>query len=114
MQGVFGLSLAVLSLFFLLKDGPSMRNWVDRHLGVPDPVAQMITGGVIRSLRGYFRGVTIVAAFNAVVVTIAAAIMDVPLAGTIGVVTFVTAYIPFIGAVVSGALELCTVTGWKR
>lgn len=48
----FGLSFAALSLFFLLKDGPSMRAWVDRHLGVPPQVAQTITGGVIRSLRG--------------------------------------------------------------
>ena len=31
----FGLSLAALSLFFLLRDGPTMRGWVDRHLGVP-------------------------------------------------------------------------------
>ena len=49
---VFGLSLAVLSLFFLLKDGPSMRGWVDRHLGVPQPVAQTITGGVITVSAG--------------------------------------------------------------
>ena len=62
----FGLSFAVLSLFFLLKDGPSLRAWLDRHLGVPQPVAQTITGGVITSLRGYFRGVTIVSAFNGV------------------------------------------------
>ena len=84
---VFGLSLAALSLFFLLKDGPSMRRWVDRHLGVPPPVARTITGGVIRSLRGYFRGVTIVAVFNGVVVGIGALILGVPLAGTIAIVS---------------------------
>ena len=100
---MFGLSFAALSLFFLLKDGPSMRRWVDRHLGVPQPVAQTITGGVITSLRGYFRGVTIVAAFNGIVVGLGAVVLDVPLAGTIGVVTFVTAYVPFIGAFVAGA-----------
>ena len=32
---IFGLSLAFLSTFFLLKDGPSMRRWLDDHLGVP-------------------------------------------------------------------------------
>ena len=68
---------------------------------------------MIFSVRRYFLGVTIVAAFNAVVVTIAAAIMDVPLAGTIGVVTFVTAYIPFIGAVVSGAFAVLLALGAK-
>ncbi|HVD48689.1 MAG TPA: AI-2E family transporter, partial [Gaiellaceae bacterium] len=103
---VFGLSLAMLSVFFLLKDGPSLRRWVDGHLGVPQPVAKTITGGIIRSLRGYFRGVTLVAAFNGVVVALAALVLGVPLAGTIGVVTFVTAYIPYIGAFVSGAFAV--------
>ena len=109
----FALSLAALSLFFLLKDGPTMRRWIDGHLGVPLPVAQTITGGIIRSLRGYFRGVTLVAGFNAVVVGLAAVILDVPLAGTIGVVTFVTAYIPYIGAFVSGAFAVVIALGAK-
>jgi len=108
---VFGLSLAALSLFFLLKDGPSMRRWVDRHLGVPPSVGQTITSGVIRSLRGYFRGVTIVAAFNGIVVGIAAVLLDVPLAGTIAVVSFVTAYVPFIGAFAAGAFTVVIALG---
>jgi putative heme transporter len=110
---VFGLSLALLSTFFLLKDGPMMRGWVDRHLGVPEPVGRTITGGIITSLRGYFRGVTIVAAFNGIVVTLAALALGVPLAGTIGVVTFVTAYVPFIGAFVSGAFAVVIALGAK-
>jgi putative heme transporter len=109
----FALSFMLLSLFFLLKDGPSMRRWVDRHLGVPPPVAQLVTGGLIRSLRGYFRGVTLVAAFNGVVVGLAALALGVPLAGTIGVVTFVTAYIPFIGAFVAGAFAVVIALGAK-
>lgn len=109
----FALSLTALSLFFLLKDGPSLRTWVDGHLGVPRPVAQTVTGGVIRSLRGYFRGVTIVAVFNAVVVALGALILGVPLAGTIAVLTFVTAYIPYIGAFVAGAFAVVVALGAK-
>ena len=107
----FALSFAALSLFFLLKDGPSMRAWVNRHLGVPLPVAQTITGGVIRSLQGYFQGVTIVAAFNGVVVGLASLALGVPLAGTIAVVTFVTAYVPYIGAFVAGAFAVIIALG---
>src|SRR6476469_25600 len=108
---LFGLSLAGLGTFFLLKDGPMMRRWVDRHLGVPEAVAYTITGSVIKSLRVYFRGVTLVAAFNGIVVGLAALILDVPLAGTIAVVTFVTAYIPFIGAFVAGAFAVVLALG---
>jgi predicted PurR-regulated permease PerM len=107
----FALSFLLLSVFFLLKDGPSMRAWVDRHLGLPLPVAQTVTGGVIGSLRGYFRGVTLVAAFNGIVVTVGALILGVPLAGTIGVVTMITAYIPYIGAVVAGAFAVVIALG---
>jgi predicted PurR-regulated permease PerM len=107
----FGLSFALLSLFFLLKDGPSMRGWVDRHLGLPPPVARTVTAGIIRSLRGYFRGVTLVAAFNGVVVGLGALALGVPLAGTIGVVTFVTANVPFVGAFVAGAFAVVIALG---
>jgi predicted PurR-regulated permease PerM len=109
----FAASFTMLSLFFLLKDGPMMRAWVDRHLGIPVPVAQTITGGVIRSLRGYFRGVTIVAAFNGVVVGLAAWLLGVPLAGSIAVVSFVTAYVPYLGAVAAGAFAVVTAFGAK-
>ena len=109
----FALSLTVLSLFFLLKDGPSMRHWIDGHLGVPRPVAQVVTGGVISALQGYFKGVTIVAAFNGIVVGLAALLLDVPLAGTIGVVSFVTAYIPYLGAVIAGTFAVVIALGAK-
>jgi len=108
---LFGLSFAALGTFFLLKDGPLMRNWLDRHVGLPAPVAHTITGAVIGSLRGYFRGVTLVAGFNGVVVGLAALILGVPLAGTIAVVTFVTAYVPYIGAVVAGTFAVLLALG---
>src|SRR4029450_1387036 len=103
---VFFCTFLLFSAFCLLREGPTVRRFVDRSLGVPRPVATTITGNVIASLRRYFLGVSIVAAFNAVVVGLGAWILGVPLAGTIAVVTFVTAYIPFIGAFVSGALAV--------
>ncbi|HEY7206711.1 MAG TPA: AI-2E family transporter [Gaiellaceae bacterium] len=109
----FALSFTALSLFFLLKDGPFMRAWVDRHLGLPVPVARTVTSALIGSLRGYFRGVTIVAAFNGVVVALGALVLGVPLAGTIGVVTFVTAYVPYVGAFVAGAFAVLIALGAK-
>jgi predicted PurR-regulated permease PerM len=108
---LFGMSFAALGTFFLLKDGPQMREWLDGHVGLPRPVASTISGAMISSLRGYFRGVTFVAAFNGVIVGLAALILDVPLAGTIAVVTFVTAYIPYIGAVVAGAFAVLLALG---
>jgi predicted PurR-regulated permease PerM len=103
---IFFLTFSVFSTFFLLKDGPAVRRFIDRNMGVPHAVATTITANVMQSLRRYFLGVSIVAAFNAVVVGLGAVILGVPLAGTIAVVVFVTAYVPFIGAFVSGAFAV--------
>ena len=107
----FFLSFMLLATFFLLKDGPTLRQWIDRHVGLPLPVAQTISTNVLVSLRRYFLGVTIVAAFNGVVVGVGAQILGVPLAGSIAVVTFVTAYVPYVGAFVAGAYAVLLALG---
>jgi predicted PurR-regulated permease PerM len=103
---VFFLSFLALGVFFLLKDGPGMRRTIERHLGLPAPVARLVTSEILVSLRRYFAGLTIVAAFNAVVVGLGAWLLDVPLAGTIAIVAFVTAYVPYVGAFVSGTFTV--------
>jgi putative heme transporter len=102
----FFVSFVLFSTFFLLKDFSSIRGFVDTHMGIPVPVATTVTDNVLNSLRKYFLGLTIVAAFNGVVVGLGALVLGVSLAGTIAVVTFVTAYVPFIGAFVSGAFAV--------
>ena len=109
----FFLAFTAFATFMLLKDGPQFRQWINGHLGVPPLVATTITGRVVHSVRQYFLGTTIVAGFNAVVVGVGAWLLGVPLAGTIAVVTFVTAYIPFIGAFVSGAFAVVLALGSK-
>lgn len=107
----FFLALTALSLFFLLKDGPLIRTWSKRHAGVPVPVARIITGRVLQSLRGYFVGVTAVAAFNAVLIGVGALLLGVPLAGTIAIVTFIGAYIPYLGAWAAGVFAVLITLG---
>jgi predicted PurR-regulated permease PerM len=105
------LSFTLLSLVFLLKDGPAIRAWAEGHLGLPKPVAHTITGRVLTSLRGYFVGVTVVAAFNGVVIGLGALVLGVPLAGSIAVVNFVAAYIPYLGAWTAGAFTVLIALG---
>jgi len=108
---IFFITFMVFALFFLLTGGPGIRRWVDRHMGLPVELSSLITGNVMVAMRKYFLGVTLVAAFNALVVGIGALILDVPLAGTIAIVTFVTAYIPYIGAFISGAFAVLLALG---
>jgi predicted PurR-regulated permease PerM len=100
------LSFTILSLFFLLKDGPAIRTWLERHAGVPHPVARTISTRTIGSMQGYFVGVTAVAAFNGIVIGVGAIVLGVPLAGSIAVINFVAAYIPYLGAWSAGAFTV--------
>jgi predicted PurR-regulated permease PerM len=107
----FFLAMTVLSLFFLLKDGATIRSWTERHMGVPAAVAHTITTRVLQSLRGYFFGVTTVAAFSAILVGGGALALGIPLAGTIAAVTFFAGYIPYIGAWSAGAFSVLLALG---
>ena len=105
------LSFTALSLFFLLKDAPTIGGFVERHLGVPVPLAHSVLARVASSLRGYFLGVTIVAVWSAAIVVAGALLLGVPLPGTIVVVTFVGGYVPYIGAWTAGIFAVLIALG---
>ena len=95
-------TFTVFSTFFFLKDGPSIRAWAERNMGVPPSIARIVAGDTLRSVRAYFLGVTIVGIYNAVAIGLAALALGVPLPGTIAVVTLIAGYVPFLGAWVAG------------
>lgn len=105
------LSFTALSLFFLLKDMPTIGSFVERHLGLPVPLAHSILGRVAGSLRGYFLGVTAVSVWSALIVGAGALALGVPLVGTIAVVTFVGGYVPYLGAWTAGAFAVLIALG---
>jgi putative heme transporter len=105
------LSFTALSLFFFLKDGPVIRSWAERHLGVPPAVAHIVLARTLQSLRGYFVGVTAIAAFNGIVIGLGALVVGVPQAGSIAVVNFAAAYVPFLGAWSAGAFTVLIALG---
>ena len=67
----------------------------------------MVSQRTLGALRGYFLGVTIVAGFSAVVVSIGSLILGVPLVGTIAAVTFIGGYIPYLGAWSAATFSAC-------
>jgi putative heme transporter len=105
------LSFTALSLFFLLKDGPTIGAFVERHLGVPVPLAHSILGRVAGSMRGYFLGVTVVSVWSSAIVGAGCLLLGVPLAGTIAVVTFVGGFVPYLGAWTAGAFAVLIALG---
>ena len=105
------LAFTALSLFFLLKDGPAIRRWTEHHMGVPFELGHTITARTLQSLRGYFVGVTAVAAFNAVVIGLGALVLGLPQLGAIILINFVAAYVPYLGAWSAGAFTVLVALG---
>ena len=104
---VSGIVLGLVLLYYLLKDGKELLAGLLRNRrGETSAQDQRIISQAGRSIRGYFKGKTILAAVQGLFVTVVLAIMGVPLPASIGVVNFIGAYIPFLGAFVGGAFAM--------
>lgn len=108
---VVGAVLALFVLLFLLKDWAQITGWGVRHAGLAPTTARSILDGTVGAFRGYAAGLTIIGAANALVVGVGALLLDVPLAGTIALVSFITSYVPYIGAFAAGAFAVLIAYG---
>jgi predicted PurR-regulated permease PerM len=101
-----GIFIGFFILIFLLGDDGAIKEWVTDNMGVEKPEAKMILEGVTASVRGYFRGTTIIATIDAMLFIPITLILGVPLVGPIVLVTFVTCYIPSFGGYIGGAFAV--------
>ena len=109
---LFGVFIAINIMVWVLIQGRKIGGWVSHHLPpVPQPVAYEILAGSARFLRGYIWGSTIVGLFNAAVLGLGALVIGVPMAGTIAIVAWLTNYIPYFGAIISGAFAVLIALG---
>lgn len=102
---VAGLVLMVTILFFFLKDGPQMWEFVLRPFhGESYLRAHRIGDKTVNVLGSYVRGTALVALVDAVGILIGLLILDVPLAIPLSVLVFLLAFIPIVGATLAGIL----------
>lgn len=100
-----GFILMAVILFFFLKDGRTMWAFGIQKLGGRQRAKARLAG--IRAmdvLGGYVRGTAIVATVDAVLIGAALLILGVPLAVPLTVLIFIGAFIPILGATVTGVL----------
>ena len=98
-------------LLFLLKDWQQINTWTAAHIGLPEVVGRTVLDGTVSAFRGYAAGLTLIGAANAVVVALGAVVLGVPLVGTIALVSFITSYVPYLGAFVAGAFAVLIAYG---
>jgi putative heme transporter len=109
---IFGVFISINILVWVLIQGRKIAAWASQHVPpVPPPVVYAIFANSARFFRGYIFGSTLVGLFNAAVITVGALIIGIPMAGTLGIVAWMMNYIPFFGAIVSGAFAVLIAYG---
>jgi predicted PurR-regulated permease PerM len=104
---VAGFFLVLFSTIFFLYQGKDIWAWVVRLF---PRGARRPTDGAGRaawvSLTAFVRATVLVALVDAIGITIAALVLRVPLALPIGVLVFLSSFIPIVGATLSGAVAV--------
>ncbi|WP_037683794.1 AI-2E family transporter [Streptomyces griseus] len=102
-NGVVTAVLALFLMFFFLKDGPRFLPWLARQL--PGRLATDIPTVAARSwdtLGAFVRSQAAVGLLDAVLIGLGLWIVGVPLVLPLAVLTFVSAFVPIIGALFAG------------
>ncbi|MEW2285076.1 AI-2E family transporter [Streptomyces sp. NPDC047841] len=99
--------LALLLVFFFLRD--SDRALAGLRSLAPGGSAELLEAIARRSfaaVEGFMRGTTVIALIDALCITVGLLVLRVPGAIGLGALVFVGAYIPYLGAFLSGAVAV--------
>ena len=106
-SAIVNLILILMLTFFFVKDGHRFLPWLKVVAGErAGGHAVAVANRAWATLGGFIRVQSLVALIDAVIIGVGLAILGSPLAIPLAVVTFFAAYIPIVGAFVSGALAV--------
>ena len=104
--------LGVIVTFFVLKDGNRFARWVQGLLPSDRRgLAAVLGARAWKTLGGYLRGAATLGTVEGIAIAIALTLVGADLAVPMAVVTFLAAFVPFIGATVAGILAVLVALG---
>lgn len=104
---VAGFFIILFATYFFLADGDRIWSWVVRIFPRASRARADSSGRIAwTSLTAFVRATVLVAFTDAVGVMIVAAVLKVPFVFAIGVLVFIGAFIPMIGALLSGSVAV--------
>ena len=106
-----GAAIGAFLVYYVLVDWEGLTRWMGGHVGVDAATGAAVVDDAAVAVRRYFWALTLSALVTAVVIGGTAWVMGIPLAFTIAVITMVTSYVPYIGAIVSGAFATLIALG---
>ena len=104
-QLVSGALLVLVFLLYLLTSGDAVWGWI-RDRFSPDRRDRVAGVGhaAWNAASGYIRGISLIALIDTTVITLGMLVIGTPHVGTLALLSFVTLFIPILGAWVSGAV----------
>ncbi|WP_236653187.1 AI-2E family transporter [Streptacidiphilus melanogenes] len=104
---VTGVFLAAFCTYFLLYDGERIWGWCLRLLPVRSRVSAAGAGPrAWATLTAYVRGTVVVAFIDSLSIGIGIYLLGVPLAMPIAVIIFLGAFVPLVGALITGTIAV--------
>ncbi|MGW0879235.1 AI-2E family transporter [Streptomyces sp. NPDC002671] len=99
--------LALLLVFFFLRDSErAVQTLRSVAPGETADTLEAIARRAFGAVEGFMRGTTLIALIDALCITVGLLILQVPGAIGLGALVFVGAYIPYLGAFISGAVAV--------
>jgi len=106
-----GAFLALFLLYFILTDWEQLRSWVGSHLGVDAELGDGIIDDATSTIRQGFAVLTLTSIVTGVLIGFTMVLLGLPLAFTVALVTFVTSYVPYLGAIISATFACLVALG---
>ncbi|MFI6702187.1 AI-2E family transporter [Streptomyces sp. NPDC050509] len=99
--------LALLLVFFFLRDSSRAARALRVFApGAAGRAVEAMGRRAFGAVEGFMRGTTLIALIDAICITVGLLILRVPGAVGLGALVFVGAYIPYLGALISGAVAV--------
>ena len=106
-QVVSGSLLTLVFLLYLITSGDAIWGWIrDRFSPERRDRVAMAGSAAWNGASGYIRGITLIAFIDTIVITIGMLVIGTPHVGTLALLTFVSLFIPILGAWVSGTITV--------
>jgi putative heme transporter len=104
-QLVSGALLMFVFLLYILTGGDAIWDWIQNRFSAGRRGRVAVGGAAAwNAASGYIRGIALVALVDSTVITLGMLVIGTPHAGTLALLTFVSLFIPILGAWVSGAV----------
>lgn len=106
-EAIIGVFLGIIVTFFALKDGDRFLGWA-RGL-VPAPrreMADVLARQAWTTLGAYLRGAALLGLVEGIAIGVALTVVGAKLALPVALLTFLAAFVPFVGAIVAGGVAV--------